>query len=434
MVDNTVTPSGASENKEEGRQVYLNGDPIKTVRPRYAFFEKDTPARGERSHIRLLNTENENGAPTDPSSSTTTNAWSNLSKGANEVGFADFFLQRMNIAYTEKSQIVQTFGGADVVYYFGQSPVVIEISGLLFDDVDNQWFIKFAVAYQEYLRGTQLAKRNQLIEINTPSMTIVGTFASFNHSQDSSRDTDIPFSASIIAQKVFYKNYSLTGAYSEYNNESFPIKNLDEVTDPTLTRDEIEAKKKEEGFNANADAAASLVPEGTYTSGSILSTSGLEEYVSTLESNIAESLNKYASSLGQTLDPLNQVLGAVRDVTNLALSVVRTTEKGLQDILNVPMALVENFNNTANLVNAAKGIIASTPESMANQISRFLKSGIYNGTEAILSGSKPAAETAAILSQREIRTGLNSGTLGGDSDATATLGSNVVEDDEGASL
>ena len=82
----------------------------------------------------------------------------------------------------------------EVIYYFGRQPLIFNLTGVLIDSADNNWFVDWVKLYSEFFRGTQTAKNYELIKIVLPNMIITGTISAFSWQQDSSRDTDIPFS------------------------------------------------------------------------------------------------------------------------------------------------------------------------------------------------------------------------------------------------
>ena len=380
---------------------------IKTVRPRYAMFDKGLSSRGERSSIKLLN----------PSSSKGLTSYEKL-KG----GMTDFFLQRISVRYSEKSQIVQTFGGADVVYYFGQTPMTFQLNGLLFDDIDNGWFIDFAKMYHETLRGTKLAQNQQLLQIDTPSMTILGTIAEFSHDQEASRDTDIPFSITIIAQRVSYKAFSKDGKVGLASTDVLPTITLPPINAPTRTQAEIEALKANEtlseGLSHYDENGIYLGTSTNYSNVFSTSISGL----SSTEKSISAYAADFINDLNRIISPTEQVLGAVRDLSGAAVSLVKTVEASTQRIINVPMRLITNIDRTHSLFKDSIGVIAYVPESISDKISRFVKDGVIDNSSPILNGAKSSEETAAILSTRDHRTGESSATILSRSDAYATLG------------
>ncbi|HXP49956.1 MAG TPA: hypothetical protein VN922_08385, partial [Bacteroidia bacterium] len=113
--------------------------------------------------------------------------------GGTYGGYASFLITGLQCMMNEKLQVTETFGDGEVYYYFGREPITINVSGMLIDSVDNDWFTQWLYMYGQVLRGTQVAKRYQLVKLVMPNMTLIGTIASMSFSQDAGRDTDIPF-------------------------------------------------------------------------------------------------------------------------------------------------------------------------------------------------------------------------------------------------
>ena len=60
-----------------------------------------------------------------------------------DTGYTDFLLTNIDVSFNEKVQVNEVFGDSEVVYYFGRSPVTFNLSGVIFDDIDNNWFYKY---------------------------------------------------------------------------------------------------------------------------------------------------------------------------------------------------------------------------------------------------------------------------------------------------
>lgn len=169
-----------------------------TVRPR-STGRKD---RGTRSKIRIL--------PLDKQEFINS---SNIQKGIdiplNDLfstdetgGWNEFFLTDVQCSMNEKVQVMELFGDNHVAYYFGKSPTTFQLSGLIFDSIDNDWFSRFLTIYENFLRGSKMAKNYALLEIMLPNMKIIGSVTMLNYAQNSSRDTDINFTMSVLAKSV----------------------------------------------------------------------------------------------------------------------------------------------------------------------------------------------------------------------------------------
>lgn len=75
------------------------------------------------------------------------------------TNYANFLIQRLNEQRVEKQQIIETFG-EDYVYFFGERPRFLEVSGQLINTADFNWKSEFWANYDQNLRGTKLVERN----------------------------------------------------------------------------------------------------------------------------------------------------------------------------------------------------------------------------------------------------------------------------------
>lgn len=378
-------------------------EPIKVVRPRYVASQLDdnSAKRGERASIKIL-------APRE-----TGYSYSNFSVVSEATknkfdteGFASFFMQNISAAYSEKTQVLQTFGGSDVVYYFGQAPVQINISGLLFDDITNQWFVEFCRAYQEIMRGTRLAQNQHLVDINTPSMRIVGSINSLSHNQDASRDTDIAFSISVHAQSVEYKTITFDGIASNATGEIVGKLNLPDPNEPTptLTAKDINQAKEAVASLSLGETKAKL--EATTLYSNEIAT---PEETATLSG--VSGFEGFLDFLGASTSPTVNVLGAALDMSNMAQAISVGVEAASNKIANVVVSHLANGPTAESLMRGAKGTIASSPESLASHLSRYIQDGVIDKSSDILSGALSASETSSILASRPKRTGDEGATL-----------------------
>lgn len=150
---------------------------------------------------------------------------------------AEFILQSMQLGFNEKAQIIQTFGDAETVYYFGRSPTTISLSGTLIDDIDNDWFVRFISGYNEFLRGTQLAQRFELVKLYTHNATFTGTIMNLSYAQNSNNDAAIQFNCTFLI-KTF--EYHSSYQYDKELADDVEYQSLQSVKDqPTLTQSDI---------------------------------------------------------------------------------------------------------------------------------------------------------------------------------------------------
>ena len=88
---------------------------------------------------------------------------SNTTNGG--TGFIDFFLTQVNETFAEVAQVEKVLSDNYVAFFFGSEPPVFQYSGMLLNSVQDDQRIGMAIAYQNLLRGTQLARRGALLRV-----------------------------------------------------------------------------------------------------------------------------------------------------------------------------------------------------------------------------------------------------------------------------
>ena len=81
---------------------------------------------------------------------------SGSSNGTN-TQYANFILQSVQEARMEKHQIVETFG-EPYIFFFGESPRFLDVTAVLVDSNDFNWYAEFWQNYNDYFRGTRLVE------------------------------------------------------------------------------------------------------------------------------------------------------------------------------------------------------------------------------------------------------------------------------------
>lgn len=203
---NLLKPDGSIDQSER----------LLTARARYAATSVDPAKSGDRgswAYIKLLTSKTQ-ADQYDAGTNTRNTAYIDLigpsgdaslmadPSNTNSFGYDKFLMTSVSCSMTEKTQVTQVFGDNEVVYYFGRDPIVFNISGILIDSPDNDWFAQWMKMYSEFLRGTQLAKNYELLKLVLPNMAVTGTVSGFSWHEDSDRDVDIPFSFQFIAKVV----------------------------------------------------------------------------------------------------------------------------------------------------------------------------------------------------------------------------------------
>lgn len=344
-----------------------------------------------------------------------------------ESGWSDFLMTNVDVTMSEKVQINEVFGDSEVVYYFGRSPVQFNLSGLIFDDIDNNWFYNFVTAYATVLRGTQMAKNYQLAKIMLPNMTIIGTITGMAYSQDAARDTDIRFQMQILAKSVTPRPVLLPSELLANNALKINIKQA-ELPARFRERAEINSIKTKVEYARNylgstIGAAGSAVTDAINGFGASVSDiiGGAREFfdetssglfsVAELRANIfspvygvlttltkvVQSITGEITSLLSAGNPLTDILRDVRSISNEAIALANAITGGVDDLVKSFEASSNDIRNTIRALKNAAGAISSTPENVSSILKRLSKTGKKKGYLAQLKSGKVSRSKKALI-------------------------------------
>lgn len=354
-----------------------------------------------------------------------------------DSGFTNFFVTGVNVTYAEKTQIMTTFGDNEVVYYFGKQPIAFNITGLLFDSLEDDWFSKFLTLYSSVLRGTQLAKNFGLVELTFPNMVITGTISQLSTQQDSQRDTDIGFSMQFIAKEVVPLPMQITPSAVEDVKTDFISFAADRsgVSSYSLASSTLGGgfmdtavqsfnKYKGEitgaiggvtsmfsGVSGALSSAASSV-SGTLDSFRTNIFSPIFGIISGITKIVKSVTGSISSIISSFTNPVNQIL---RDITNFstqASSLALLVEHSINDLISIPNRTITNLRNTIASLRNTSGTITRVPENISDTFRRFNGGGNIRNTSAILSSGRAKTKSKmAVLSSGGPYTPRSSGTL-----------------------
>lgn len=362
-----------------------------------------TSDRGPITTMKLLKNKD-----FDPSKLIPTDQAADVSS-LNAGTFVNFFVTGFNTTFTEKTQIMQTFGDNEVVYYFGKQPVIMTIQGLLFDSYENDWFVSFITLYRNLLRGTQLAKNFGLIELTLPNMVVRGTISELGVGQSSDRDTDIPFSMQFIVKDLIPLPARMPSGVAGAN--------IGTLVDWSANRQGVQGYSLSTGSLGGGflDPVTSIIGDinsalsplagiGSSVNGALNSfrTSiftpvfGVISSITKIVKSVTGSITSIISSF---TNPINQILRDITSISTQATGLALLVESSINNVVNIPLRTVTNFNNTiASLKNTA-GTISRMPENISQTLQRLSATGrIKRGAAILSSGKNRNKSKAAVLS------------------------------------
>lgn len=305
-----------------------------------------------------------------------------LDKLVSDDGYVDFILQSMSYDIQEKSQIVQAFGGESMVYFYGQAPVVLSISGLLVDDLDNDHFIKFLTMYRKFISGTAAAKNYGYVELTTHNSQWIGAFMGVQVSNQSDRDTDVQFNATMIA-----KEFTLVPFQDTIEGDIETVSLGHRPADPTVTASAVESLRRysaEDRVNLlNNPYAIKLGSLPTIGSAIGFSAADLTSFFSFTTDVISAATGLITDLVGYVGD-YGEEIAAYLDAVEFGLdAALRTVDNATRNVYGTLANLESLVIRTQNF-----------PETLANRIK-------YRGNPTVL-GSKSVPQTSAAKSVRQL--------------------------------
>jgi hypothetical protein len=91
--------------------------------------------------------------------------------------YSNFVVASLQEQRVEKQQIIQTFG-EDYIFFFGEQPRFINVSGVLWNTKDFNWKNEFLENYERYLRGTRLVENNARLYLSIDDIVVEGYLVS----------------------------------------------------------------------------------------------------------------------------------------------------------------------------------------------------------------------------------------------------------------
>ncbi|MNK27639.1 hypothetical protein D3C87_460010 [compost metagenome] len=379
-----------------------------------------------------------------------------------DQGYADFFVTDVRCQLSEKLQITEVYGDGEVAYYFGRQPIMMTISGFIFDSFDNSWFVQWLSMYGQVMRGTQLAKNYELLKLILPNMYVIGSIASMDWAQSSARDQDIQFSFQFLVKEMVPTAMVSAGIPTSSDAGLIDFSAMNSFIDQTGINS---AKAKFAELGSSIQNPASTL--GDISSGLMGMADGLSSAVSSAGQMAAGAIGSVTDALGLTgggggasatgsaagvfssisanlsgvraslfapiygvLSSLTKLvksgLGAVSSIFNALTSPVRNIIRDIRNISNMATGIVNLVNNSIKnmtgqvtsidnelrmslgaLKNAA-GVISSAPMTITQNIRGLVNAGHMPVTAGFLQ-NKPRASLSSGGSSTSKIALLNSG-------------------------
>lgn len=406
----TSAVSGATSGVGNSRslaRINQEGERLFTVRPRYYATDPDNPKRGEAASIRIISSKGtlESSEIASMLKSSPRHEKAAVTKMLS-TGYQEFILSDINYQIAEKHQVFQTFGGRDAVYFYGRAPIMLQISGYVIDDLDNDQFAKMASAYTNHLRGTRLAKNYSIVELSLPNATFFGAITAINFNQSADRDTDVRFTMTFVVRDTVFRSTDTyftddSGNVVDYQNENFLQSAELPITQAVINAKSADAKAVIRGTTATtvANNTAGLDIAGIYQNGVDIIPSVADLLGGFSLDDLTGFFTKWNNALGEVLNVVTSVIDDVTSFANEAVAYIGAIEAGIDGFLSTISNVVVQFENMIDTVKDAYGTIVNFPETLTNKIGRFISNGFIEPAGASIIGSRfvSAADAEAAL-------------------------------------
>lgn len=118
-------------------------------------------------------------------------------------GYIDFLLASVQEAFQEKVQVNEVLSDNYVAFFFGQTAPTFNYSGYLINSYQDDHRVGMHLAYQNLLRGTQLARRHALVRLRYDSVIVSGALLNMQQSISAENELAIPFSFQLLVKSFF---------------------------------------------------------------------------------------------------------------------------------------------------------------------------------------------------------------------------------------
>jgi|PlaIllAssembly_1097288.scaffolds.fasta_scaffold00050_12 hypothetical protein len=128
--------------------------------------------------------------------------------------YSNFFLQTVTDPRQEKQQIVETFGDA-YIFFYGESPRIMNLEGLLLNTTDFNWRAEWWENYERLFRGTRLVENGARLYLIFDDIIVEGYMMNCQSQENAMRREVLQISFQMFV--TGYTNISNVG------NPNFPI-------------------------------------------------------------------------------------------------------------------------------------------------------------------------------------------------------------------
>ena len=148
--------------------------------------------------------------------------------------YTKFFIEGVQEAHVERSQIVETFGNF-YVFMFGERPPVYSFSGKLVNSKNANWVSDLMFMYETYLRGTRCVEQNARLILTYGGRQIEGLMLNVNTATQAAVEGAVEFSFQVVVFQRKFLGFSADFGFATSDNKNLKadeqfLKMLNQVT------------------------------------------------------------------------------------------------------------------------------------------------------------------------------------------------------------
>lgn len=133
--------------------------------------------------------------------------------------YTKFFIESVQEAHVERSQIVETFGNF-YVFMFGERPPVYSFSGKLMNSRNANWVSDLMFMYQTYLRGTKCVELNARLILTYGGRQIEGLMLNVSTATQSTVEGSVEFSFQVVVFDRKFLGFSDDFGFATSDNQN----------------------------------------------------------------------------------------------------------------------------------------------------------------------------------------------------------------------
>lgn len=119
------------------------------------------------------------------------------------VGYIDFFLQSVNHQFVEKFQVTEVLSDNYVAFFFGHQAPVFQYRGTLMNTYEDDWTMRMYRIFRDLARGTQLARRGQILHMRYDSIIVSGAMTNLSWGLEAGRETYTDFGFDFLVKNLY---------------------------------------------------------------------------------------------------------------------------------------------------------------------------------------------------------------------------------------